>query len=60
MAIDVPVDRLDPEEYAVAATFGWMFEYRGRVGLTGAGAWHVGVERTHQHRVGTRHEYRSC
>ena len=40
-----PGDQLDPEQYAVAARFGWVYEYRGRAGLTGAGAWHAGVER---------------
>jgi hypothetical protein len=41
----VPVDRLDPEQYGVASAYGWVFEHRGRVGLTGAGAWHGGAER---------------
>jgi hypothetical protein len=34
----IPVDRLDPEQYDVAVRYGCVYEYRGRVGLTGAGA----------------------
>jgi hypothetical protein len=34
----IPVDRLDLEQYGVAVDYGWLCEYRGRVGLTGAGA----------------------
>jgi hypothetical protein len=41
----VPVERLDPEQYKVAVAYGWTYEYRDRVGLTGAGAWHAGMER---------------
>ena len=40
-----PVDQLDPVQYEVAAPNGWVYEYRRRVGLTGAGAWHAGMER---------------
>jgi len=39
----VPVDQLDPAQYKVAVAHGWVYEYRGRVGLTGAGAWHAGM-----------------
>jgi hypothetical protein len=42
---DIRADRLDPEQYKVAVAYGWAYEHRGRVGLTGAGAWHGGVER---------------
>lgn len=41
----IPMDQLDPEQYDVAVAYGWAYEHRGRVGLTGAGAWHAGVER---------------
>ena len=41
----VTADRLDPEYYEVAVAYGWVYEYRGRVELTGAGARHAGVER---------------
>ena len=41
----LPVDQLDPEQYKVAVAYGWVYEYRGRVELTGAGAWHAGAER---------------
>ena len=41
----IPVDQLDPEQYNVAVGYGWTYEHRGRVALTGAGAWHVGAER---------------
>jgi hypothetical protein len=34
----IPVDHLDPEQYDVAVRYGCVYEYRGRVGLTGAGA----------------------
>jgi hypothetical protein len=38
----VPADRIDAETYAVAVRYGWVYEHRGRVGLTVAGAWHAG------------------
>jgi hypothetical protein len=41
----IPVDRPDPEQYDVAVAYGWVYEYRGRVELTGGGAWHAGIER---------------
>lgn len=41
----VPADRLDTGQYRVAVAYGWVYEHQGRVGLTGAGAWHVGLER---------------
>jgi hypothetical protein len=41
----IPVDRLDPEQYKVAVSYGWVYEYRGQVELTGAGAWHIGQGR---------------
>jgi hypothetical protein len=41
----IPADRLDSEQYAVAVDYGWVYEYRGRVRLTGAGASHAGMER---------------
>lgn len=40
----IPVDHLDTEQYETAVAHGWAYEHRGRVGLTGAGAWHVGME----------------
>ena len=40
----IPVDHLDSEQYEVAVGCGWGSEFRGQVGLTGAGAWHAGVE----------------
>lgn len=33
---DIHADRLDPEQYNVAVAYGWGYEHRGRVGLTGA------------------------
>ena len=41
----IPVDQLDSEQCNVAVAYGWVYEYRGRIGLTGAGAWHVGQGR---------------
>jgi hypothetical protein len=41
----IPANRLDQEQYAVASAYGWVYEHRGRVRLTGAGAWHAGIER---------------
>ena len=41
----VPTDRLDPDQHDMAVAYGWVYEHRGRVGLTGAGAWHAGMER---------------
>jgi hypothetical protein len=41
----VPADRFGAEQYDVAVGYGWVYEHWGRVGLTGVGAWHVGVER---------------
>ncbi len=38
-------DRLDPEQCDVAVGCGWGYEHRSRVGLTGAGALHAGMER---------------
>ena len=52
---DIPLDQPDPEHLKVAVAYGWVYEYRGRVGLTGAGAWHAGVERR-----GGLHPGQSC
>jgi len=41
----VLIDQFDPEQFDMAISYGWVYEYRGRAALTGAGAWHAGVER---------------
>ncbi len=41
----IPIARLDPEQYAVAVAYGWVYGHRGLVGLTGVGAWRVAMER---------------
>ena len=41
----VPADYLDPTQFKVAIAYGWVYAYNGRVGLTGAGACHAGMER---------------
>ncbi len=33
----LPIDHLAPEQYKLAVAYGWVYVYRGRVGLTGAG-----------------------
>lgn len=41
---EVYVDRgeLEPKPFAVAESYGWVYEHDGRVALTGAGAYHAG------------------
>lgn len=41
----IHVDRLDSVQFATAVAYGWAYEHRGRVRLTGAGASHAGMER---------------
>jgi len=36
-----PTDSLYPDGLEEARRFGWVYEYRGRVALTGAGAYHA-------------------
>ena len=35
-------DNLNQDGLAEARRFGWVYEYQGRVALTGAGAYHAG------------------
>jgi hypothetical protein len=37
-----PSDTLNPHGLAAARRYGWVYEYQGRVALTGAGAYHAG------------------
>lgn len=39
---EVDADTLDAAALDKAMRWGWVFEYQGRVSLTGAGAWHAG------------------
>jgi len=37
-----PTSCLNPDGFDEARRFGWVYEYQGRVALTGAGAYHAG------------------
>jgi hypothetical protein len=37
-----PTTSLNPDGFDEARRFGWVYEYQGRVALTGAGAYHAG------------------
>ena len=37
----VPVAALDQNAAGIAIRYGWVYEYQGVLGLTGAGAYHV-------------------
>jgi hypothetical protein len=37
-----PTATLNPDGLAEALRFGWVYEFQGRVALTGAGAYHAG------------------
>jgi len=42
---EMPVNGLDHHAVALATDNGWVYQYQGLVGLTGAGAYHAGKER---------------
>ena len=44
-AVTLRIADVDPAGLAELDSYGWVYTFKGRVALTGAGAWHAGLGR---------------